>query len=285
VRREGRSGLFAFIVFAILALGLGVFYSDLTDFDKSRIIELFGLQTAFDNGWSLEKTFNGQLADINASTLDTTLIPDQLGSSSFAVVSNDYKVEKSEDFPGKSLHFRSTISANAVGDEKSGAFAVPQDGSEAGLKSEPAPQSDSGGNDLEVFKQDLLPTDGEVRGSIAARSFVSLVPFDFDSAELLGGAEKFLVEALDEIHNRENSFVSLTGYSDNKGDQEYNLELSRRRATSVADYLESRGVAKKRIKLHGGGVYEKLYDVDIPDEIDVRSPGRMVLVEISDVAE
>lgn len=43
--------------------------------------------------------------------------------------------------------------------------------------------------------------------------------------------------------------ITVTGYTDNVGTAAYNLVLSKRRATTVADWLEQRGVPAKRITI------------------------------------
>lgn len=52
---------------------------------------------------------------------------------------------------------------------------------------------------------------------------------------------------------REESTVELTGYTDNSGVLSENIGISERRARFVADYLISRGVAARRIKVYGKG--------------------------------
>ena len=48
---------------------------------------------------------------------------------------------------------------------------------------------------------------------------------------------------------RENSSINVVveGHADERGTREYNLALGQRRAESVADYLESRGVERSRL--------------------------------------
>lgn len=49
------------------------------------------------------------------------------------------------------------------------------------------------------------------------------------------------------------TIIEIAGHTDNVGGAEYNMQLSRRRAGSVAQYLTSRGVAEPRIMTAGGG--------------------------------
>jgi len=49
------------------------------------------------------------------------------------------------------------------------------------------------------------------------------------------------------------TILEVAGHTDNVGGNEYNKQLSQRRATSVAQYLESKGVAEARIMTAAGG--------------------------------
>jgi len=49
------------------------------------------------------------------------------------------------------------------------------------------------------------------------------------------------------------TIIEIAGHTDNVGGEDYNRQLSQRRASSVAQYLESRGVAEARIMTAAGG--------------------------------
>ena len=49
------------------------------------------------------------------------------------------------------------------------------------------------------------------------------------------------------------TIIEVAGHTDNVGGADYNQQLSLRRAASVAQYLESRGVSGQRIMTAGGG--------------------------------
>jgi len=52
--------------------------------------------------------------------------------------------------------------------------------------------------------------------------------------------------------------IKITGHTDNVGNNEYNLNLSKDRAKSVKDYLVSKGVKENRIEIDGKGETEPL---------------------------
>ena len=81
-------------------------------------------------------------------------------------------------------------------------------------------------------------------GAIGAAVRVTLdgnVLFDFDSAQLRDEAIKELNEATKIIEKYPGARVIVEGHTDSKGSDEYNLELSERRAISVKEHLVSNG--------------------------------------------
>jgi outer membrane protein OmpA-like peptidoglycan-associated protein len=52
--------------------------------------------------------------------------------------------------------------------------------------------------------------------------------------------------------------IKITGHTDNVGNNEYNLNLSKDRAKSVKGYLVSKGVKENRIEIDGKGETEPL---------------------------
>jgi len=81
---------------------------------------------------------------------------------------------------------------------------------------------------------------------------LSDVHFAFDSALLSSEAKSLLNGAISAI-NANPSTVSVEGYTDDTGSDEYNLGLSQRRAQSVVDYLVSQGVDSSKLKAVGYG--------------------------------
>jgi len=77
------------------------------------------------------------------------------------------------------------------------------------------------------------------------------VLFDFDSAQLRPAAEPVIDEVADALRAAGKS-VEVHGHTDSKGSDDYNLDLSVRRANSFADALRSRGVTSD-IAIEGFG--------------------------------
>ena len=60
-------------------------------------------------------------------------------------------------------------------------------------------------------------------------------------------AQKFLASDI--------SRLRVTGYADERGDRDYNLALSRRRAEAVAQYLVASGIDAGQLSVEGRGIY------------------------------
>jgi outer membrane protein OmpA-like peptidoglycan-associated protein len=84
-------------------------------------------------------------------------------------------------------------------------------------------------------------------------SFSSEVLFDFDKVKIKEGAEKKLKETVRILDSYEYKSLSIEGHTDDVGTDEYNLNLSRRRAEAVAEYLVKLGVDKNKISVIGHG--------------------------------
>ena len=87
----------------------------------------------------------------------------------------------------------------------------------------------------------------------------SLILFDFDKADLSGTNQKIL----DYINNQiaEKSKVYIEGYTDRMGEEEYNLNLSKRRAANVASGIKN----SREISFEGIGEDELIYNNELPE--------------------
>lgn len=77
--------------------------------------------------------------------------------------------------------------------------------------------------------------------------------FAFDSAAIEPGLRDDLRAMAGVLSRYPDSRVIVTGHTDNVGDASYNLDLSKRRANSVAGELLANGVSSSRIQTIGAG--------------------------------
>ena len=86
-----------------------------------------------------------------------------------------------------------------------------------------------------------------------AELMLNEIHFDPGSATLTPGGERKTLEAADRIKALGARDVRVSGYTDTEGPAAYNMHLSLQRARSIADLLESVGVAAEIIAVEGHG--------------------------------
>lgn len=77
--------------------------------------------------------------------------------------------------------------------------------------------------------------------------------YDFDSAVLRPESAKELEKLVSLMEEHPEIFVELSAHTDRTGPDDYNRDLSLRRAQSVVDYLVARGIEKERLTATGHG--------------------------------
>ena len=79
------------------------------------------------------------------------------------------------------------------------------------------------------------------------------IEYDFDKATLRPESKKALDELVITLEENPDIVIELRSHTDHRGSDEYNIDLSRRRAASCVEYLISRGVAPHRLHSQGMG--------------------------------
>ena len=93
-------------------------------------------------------------------------------------------------------------------------------------------------------------------------TFDSGLLFDCDSDRLRAESRKNLDNLASSLSSFGDSKLLLVGHTDSQGTDEYNLDLSRRRADAVASYLESHNVSAARVQASGRGETEPVASND-----------------------
>ena len=86
--------------------------------------------------------------------------------------------------------------------------------------------------------------------------------FEYDKAEISTEARATLQRNADWLNAafRRTARVAIEGHADSRGTNEYNLALGERRATSVRNYLMSRGIPANRLEVRSYGEERPLHD-------------------------
>jgi outer membrane protein OmpA-like peptidoglycan-associated protein len=131
---------------------------------------------------------------------------------------------------------RATVGA-AAGAAIGAGVGVYQDRQEAALRRQMA------GTGVEVERQ----------GDNITLNMPSGITFDFDRAELKSEFRPVLDNLATTLNEYNQTRIEVTGHTDSKGTDAYNMTLSQNRANAVAGYLGSRGVASSRMVVTGAG--------------------------------
>lgn len=79
------------------------------------------------------------------------------------------------------------------------------------------------------------------------------VNFDFNKATLTTAAKQNLDKLIPVFKEYPDTDIQIFGYTDSKGSDEYNLNLSKQRSAAVMGYLSSKGLVASRFKTVGMG--------------------------------
>lgn len=102
--------------------------------------------------------------------------------------------------------------------------------------------------------------------------------FEFDRSDISANSDVTLDHIADLMKSNQDKRYLIIGFTDAKGPNYYNLELSKRRAKAVVDALIERGVSKDILRYRGVGKGAAI--VTAQSKNDVREGDRRVSIEI-----
>jgi outer membrane protein OmpA-like peptidoglycan-associated protein len=127
----------------------------------------------------------------------------------------------------------------------------------------PAPPADSDGDGVtdDADKCPGTPAGAKVDATGCEEQIVLQgVTFETNSAQLTSESVAILDNAANLLKQRANFKVQVSGHTDSSGPDEYNLDLSQRRAAAVMDYLVSAGVDDGQLSSAGYGEAQPVAD-------------------------
>lgn len=113
-------------------------------------------------------------------------------------------------------------------------------------------------NDKEEFRSDSEEEDATyqvdfILASVSKPVLIENIFYDFDKATLRPESQTALDELIGLLNDNPNVTIELSAHTDMKGSDEYNINLSHRRAQSVVDYLIAGKIDPVRLKPVGYG--------------------------------
>lgn len=111
-------------------------------------------------------------------------------------------------------------------------------------------------NTAETLRERLPNATVEEVGEGILVTFEGGILFGFDSSELRSGARDDLSSFANALSDMPEANVLVAGHTDSVGSEEYNYDLSLRRARSAVDYLASQGLSRDHLQMAGLGETE-----------------------------
>ncbi|MFN3137392.1 MAG: OmpA family protein [Allomuricauda sp.] len=117
--------------------------------------------------------------------------------------------------------------------------------------SEKVVQTQSGVDSMEVNLQ-LTPPDCPVE-DLGCRLDLQPIYFDFDKHNIRPDAEVELAKILNAMEEYPQLNIHIESHTDSRGNDDYNMQLSERRAKSTLEWLVSKGIDRNRLSAKGYG--------------------------------
>nr|MDE6322520.1 OmpA family protein [Paramuribaculum sp.] len=113
-------------------------------------------------------------------------------------------------------------------------------------------------NARQEFTTDTAEADADYEiefmlASLSKPNIVENIFYDFDKATLRPESKEALDQLVGMLRDNPNITIEMTSHTDRIGTDDYNIDLSKRRAKAVVDYLIEAGIAPDRLQFHGFG--------------------------------
>jgi peptidoglycan-associated lipoprotein len=90
--------------------------------------------------------------------------------------------------------------------------------------------------------------DAAAKAASARTALTEMVHFDYDKSDLRPEDRAILDAKVPILQANPDVKIRISGHTDERGSDEYNLALGQRRAAAAKDYLVQRGIANTRIE-------------------------------------
>lgn len=118
-----------------------------------------------------------------------------------------------------------------------------------------------------VDRSEVRPpeTAEELQATLDTAVLSRTVEFASNSAELTDLGRSVLDEIYELLSSQDSVGIAISGHTDDQGDDNYNLDLSRRRADAAEEYLVGKGLDASRFETEGYGETRPIADNTTPE--------------------
>ncbi len=118
------------------------------------------------------------------------------------------------------------------------------------------PETDNGFEDEDGCPDELPAEIREFSGVIEG------IAFEYDKADVTAESKPVLDRAIKVLQDYPDIRIEIVGHTDNEGGEDYNRDLSQRRANAVRDYFVAGGIDESRLSTRGAGQSEPIASND-----------------------
>lgn len=129
------------------------------------------------------------------------------------------------------------------------------------------------------------PEPEELRPSLLLRRVIKdvRVYFDYNKSDLRDDAIEILSSGVRALQKNTQASVLITGHADQRGTQEYNLKLAKKRADAVQAYFESSGITLDRIKIISRGKLDAIANARDLEGLQRDRNAHFIVAEVEEV--
>ena len=137
-----------------------------------------------------------------------------------------------------------------------------------------------------ILQTPIYDTDiSKIKLEVGKTIILKNIYFDNDKANLQPSSNAELEKLLKIMHDNPSLEIEIVGHTDIIGTTEYNLELSKRRAKQVVDYLIANGIEAPRMQFTGKGATQPIAPNDIEESRQKNRRVEFNVLKISNIVK
>ncbi len=115
-------------------------------------------------------------------------------------------------------------------------------------------------NLLEIKSKPVPPPVKTIQKKLDEIIAIKNIEFETNRTIIKKNSYPILLKVVSILKEYPSILISIEGHTDSRGNAEHNLELSKKRANAVMDFLTKKGISSKRLKAKGFGITKPIAD-------------------------